>query len=139
MTHAWDRCSGLHWTRSDSAAALGHGPRGHRAGPPSRARRRDRPQPPALTVKLFDPRLSLEALAVQVAGHEILIGPLEALAATAEGTAATFARALPPPARAQLRRRTADPLPAGWAGVCEGSAWIDGSPAAVAAVRPGPD
>jgi hypothetical protein len=137
MTQAWDRCSGLHWTRSDTAAALGHGRRSRHAGPApaSRPRRRERPQPPAETVKLFDRHLSLDALAIQVAGHEILIGPLRALALTAEGTAATFARGAPPPLRARLRRQAADAVPGGHATVCVGTAWIEGGPAAIVAIR----
>jgi hypothetical protein len=118
-----EHCEGLHWTRSDSAAALAWGGRGARPGPDREA------------VKLFDRRLSLDALAVRVAGHEILIGPLRALALTAEGTAATFARAPLPPLRAELRRLTGEVLPAGHVRICEGSAWIDGVPAAVVALR----
>lgn len=137
MTQAWDRCNGLRWTRSDTAAALGHGRRGRwdGFGSPPRARPAERPGPNAESVKLFDRRLSLDALAVQIAGNEILIGPLTALALSADGTAATFARGAPPPLRAQLRPITGEPLPGGHARVCEGMVWIEARPAAVVAIR----
>jgi hypothetical protein len=137
MTQAWDGCNGLHWTRNDTAAVLGHGrlARWGGFGSPSPVRGAARLGPLTETVKLFDRRLSLDALAVHIAGHEILIGPLRALALSADGTAATFARGAPPPLRAQLRRITGEALPGGHARVCEGMAWIEGGPAAVVAIR----
>lgn len=137
MTQAWDRCDGLRWTRSDTAAALGHGQGGPwgGVGAPPPIRPAGRPGPQSQSVKLFDRRLSLDALAIQIAGHEILIGPLKALALSADGTAATFARGAPPPLRAQLRRISGEPLPGGHARVCEGVVWLEGRPAAVVAIR----